>query len=76
MISRYGVNRMLSEDEIRILNECCKEFGLKPRAVRALLATEQDVYYSNDSQNSIVVNEMIKVMEFWAAQNQESSEPA
>lgn len=65
---------MLSEAEVRILNECCKEFGLKPKALRALLAAEQEVYYNNDSQKSKVVSEMVKIMEFWASQNQEGSD--
>jgi hypothetical protein len=57
---------MLAEAEYKILSECCKEFGISPKALRALLSVERDVFYNNSSQKSKTVQEMQKVMEFWA----------
>lgn len=56
----------LSPVEKRILKDCCDEFGVNPKAIRALLVAEAEGYFSNESQKSRVVYEMENIIKFWS----------
>lgn len=60
----------LSDAEKQILRDCCKEKGISPKALHAILKCESEAFFSNESQKVKIVPEMIKAIQYYAKNNE------
>ncbi|WP_085524487.1 hypothetical protein [Tuberibacillus sp. Marseille-P3662] len=57
--------RMTLDEEI-ILQKVCKEAGINPQILKNIFLSEADYYYTNQSKQKAVIQEILNDIRFWA----------
>lgn len=55
----------MSYDEEIILAKICKDKGINPKILKNIFIIEENHYYSNESRQNVVVEEIIKSLKYW-----------
>jgi hypothetical protein len=74
IIVKFGGYEMkMTHDEEIILLKVCRDIGLDPNVLKHIFMTEEQHFFSNESKQNVIINEILKNIEYWAAKEKGES---